>query len=459
MLSRESHAVSPMKTYINVRWFLFVLSVPLLVEIIRRFFLYDDILLLVGDVICVSYAVYLVIRCGFPFKNSIVLLIGVFMAITIWALFSLLIVHQNVVLFLIGMRPLFLSILFLLIGSIARKEFGAVLIRFIHNWLFFWLAVGLVVAALQLYLGAGHPINSLPGSEVALIADYTSGRFEEGLENIFRPSSMYLHPGKFGQITFFLAISLIVFIIRGQIVGPRAFWGAMLIGACLLIAGQRAALLFLLIGSGCATALPGSKVNFAKFIYFGGALVSAITLFYIFDVPFVVASLLFDRFISVFQDVFHRLDVNLVQSYLNIFERYWLMGDGPGSYSLGSAAYGGAIIYEIDPIFADAENSWLRIMAELGLIGAVLYMFFFFLVIKACFIIFWRYRFSEEGSLPLAVVIWSSSVVFWANTHDVLGSATTLSIGFAFVGLVLYSGQESPRSRGLALDSHRIFGF
>lgn len=64
-----------------------------------------------------------------------------------------------------------------------------------------------VVAVLQLILGPTHPINriheGLGADHLHGIGSYTVGNV--GIEWLFRPTSIFLHTGKFGQIAFILA--------------------------------------------------------------------------------------------------------------------------------------------------------------------------------------------------------------------------------------------------------------
>lgn len=151
------------------------------------------------------------------------------------------------------------------------------------------------------------------------------------------------------------------------------------------------------------------------------------------------------RAVSGFVDIPERFRANVFEPAWYVVNRFGLVGEGIGAFSLGSGPWGGMPLYEVVPV-GSAENSWLRIIAEQGVIGLGFQMVFWLGLLWASWAT-WR-RSTERrlacplGANELRVVVVFPGVVLavlllWANTHDVVGNVTVMSLALVLFGLPL----------------------
>ena len=301
-----------------------------------------------------------------------------------------------------------------------------------------------VVAVLQLILGPTHPINriheGLGADHRHGIGSYTVGNV--GIEWLFRPTSIFLHTGKFGQIAFILATYCLFF--RAGM-GPKALKtdARMLIELnVLLITGQRAAILGYVAALLLLHASPKTWVHLGlRALSLCAIGMGALSVLRGVNVG-TVAQLVGRRVWSGVTEIPSRFQRNLLEPLDVVVERFGSTGAGAGAFSLGSTQWGGMPLYDVIDV-GTAENSWLRILAELGWFGVLLFGAGIVALIWVGGRELMRRRDGLEGEELLRRHLLKLSVyqlvivALWANTHDVLGSATTMAILFGYAGILL----------------------
>lgn len=424
-----------------------VLSLPLLAEVVRKW-IYPS-----NGVIAGAEAVLLVVamlsaRVWLGARVRAVVALG--LASVSWALLSVMVGHNDPALGAVGLRGVAMPLVGLLIGVSVRRRLGTRgMPEAIYKFCGFWLLVMGVVAALQLWLGRGHWINdispALLADERMGIGDYTAGSL--AVEWLFRPTSIFLHTGKFGLVAYVLASYRLFYRSWAQ---PGALRWLLYTGLELLllvVTGQRAAVVLYLgalavIGlafAGGEEGLKGRLIGLSVFVVIGMSGIVLSTA----DDP--VALVVGGRILSAFPDAVYRVRDNLIVPLGVVLQEWLLMGEGAGAFSLGSAQFGGRPLYEAVAV-GTAENGWLRIVAEEGVVGAMLTAALFGLVASAAARGARRRGVSDSEALRESrgvlwwVVFAVISVAAWANTHDVLGNTTGMFFVFSFAGMAMGQG-------------------
>jgi hypothetical protein len=305
-------------------------------------------------------------------------------------------------------------------------------------------------------LGPDHPINRLPtdiaGDEAQGTGSYTVGVL--GLSWLFRPTSIFLHFGKYGQVAFVLA-TYSAFYRAGAIrVGTKWLSLWLLEVVVLVLSGQRAAMLLYAVALVVLFLFYGHRARIVAFMCFSALALATIDLAVPSDTRsgvIALARLVSLRVLSGFHDVPERLSNNVIQPIAYAAGRWAMVGEGLGAFSVGSSAFGGRPLYEAIPA-GTAENSWLRIMAEQGLPGLIAYA-----MTWGTLLLLALYRWSQwrgwsspgrgrdlGGCILLFVIFELVALASWANTHDVLGNVTTMAVAMGFVGVICLGFRRRP---------------
>ena len=422
-------------------------SLPLLAEVFRKYVLpSNDVIVVCDTLAALIAAVLFVLR---PSRRSTYIAVAAG-ALSAWGLVTVLFGHQDVTLGLVGLRAILVPA-FYLVGSVqlVRRLGGSATAVVLYRVVTFWLVVVGTVATLQLLGGRGHWLNYLPpelgGDERQGIGDYTFGEF--GVPELFRPASIFLHTGKFGAVVFVLAAYRLCHSTAARQRAGR--WAAqrLLELAVILASGQRAAVLGFVILCAVLWLRRAQKMRalVLSAVVAGVWVIAATPGARWQDWEPGVPQLMVSRAVSGFVDIPERFRDNLLQPVGYVVDRFGLTGDGIGAFSLGSAPWGGVPLYEVVPV-GNAENSWLRIIAEQGMIGLVLEAFFLVGLVWASWTA-WR-RSTEGrpgrcsgGNEPRLVLLCPGMILavllLWANTHDVLGNVTVMSLALALFGVPL----------------------
>ncbi|MEX2164529.1 MAG: hypothetical protein WD823_09835 [Sulfuricaulis sp.] len=422
-----------------------VLNLPLLAEVLRKYVIHSNVVFLVSEAVVVSCALAtLVVR---P-RKEVVLLIFWTVLLVGWALVSTLFGHQETMLGLVGVRAIIVPVSILIVSFyFVRSRGPGDVARVLYGVATFWLLGMATVAILQLMLGLTHPMNQfaegLGGDERAGIGDYTVENV--GVEGIFRPTSIFLHTGKFGQVAFILATYCLFYRAAVAAQGLRGILRSVGEFSVLVVTGQRAAILAYCVAFILLHISPVKLIRIipwlAVFLVLGVIAVDAR--------PEVAdaANLIGARVWSGVVDIPERFSGNFLEPYESVLEKFGLFGAGAGAFSLGSSQWGGRPLYDVINV-GIAENSWLRIWAEQGFFGVLLWgVLLGGLFVSAIRGSLWRRgQVGSEGRLERGLLHFNAfqivALSLWANTHDVLGSVTTMAVAFGYAGVLLVPRQR-----------------
>lgn len=317
----------------------------------------------------------------------------------------------------------------------------------IHKTFTIWLTVLGAVMLAQLVVGRDHWLNTIPeglGDDTSGIGDYTVG--EMAIEFLFRPTSIFLHTGKAGAVAFVLTSYRLFYGVATGMSFGRLARDVLLDLTVLLLSGQRAAMLGYALALLVSFLMRARQSVVVRLIWLSAyGVIATVVLAGVGSAiesdEMSLTKLIFARFTSGLADVPLRLADNVVAPASHVWEQYALVPAGAGAFSLGARAFGGQLLYEAVPI-GTAENSWLRLLAEEGVIGLVCGLLFWGgLLSYALFSAMTSKDVSEQGEplgkrLSLGAAFVLGILLFWANTHDILGNALVMSLSMVLLGVI-----------------------
>lgn len=391
------------------------MSSHLLSEVIRRFFLYSNLIYYTADAVLICVAIF-VSRLGvFNIDSRILLLFYLYVLI---GMMSLLVYQEHPGLILVGVRPILMGFCSYVIGyniyrycanaeALASTVFGV------------WLVIIITIAVIQIDAGVSSPINQLPddaGVEFGGRGDYSSK--VGSLDWLFRPTSIFMHTGRLGQYSFFLGLFFCLPVALKKSSAGEILLA--LVSICLIfVSGQRAALVFLCLSVLLAFIFSGTIKVVLKVL---------LLLFALWVVALVISSDLRDvvasRFISGFDEGLARIDEQGGVWYIG-FSRYVFLGQGLGFFSFGSQAFGGDTYYDYMSQFGGGgagENAWLAIEGETGLFGLLLYIMALAHIIKTSYKRVLRAAQVKDRVVHMAPMLFTLSMCGWGFTHVVFGN-------------------------------------
>jgi hypothetical protein len=354
--------------------------------------------------------------------------------------------HNNVKIFSVWILATYLPLFFLFVSSYfyaADAEAG----RWLYYSCTFWVFVMAVVAFLEVWLGLNHPINHLPHESMVAsvelrqgVGDYTvengSGDTSySGMEGIFRPTSIFLSNGKFGQALFALVLFRWIYLFKRS---RKLNWitlSTLLVDLLALgISGQRAAFVLLSIFAGVTMLVGVMKGNRRAIrMTIGAAAFGALGLSTLLVLKPGLADLVTGRYVSGFTDISERLVDNLITPSATIVHLFGLIGMGPGFFSLGAQNFGGVMMWQVLATNGNAESAWMRIVAELGIVGLALYLCYYGGLVRQAGIRALSKRTIAPESCLFAFV-WLIGMALWGITHDTFANAFGMAIGFGLCG-------------------------
>lgn len=417
---------------------LFVLNLPLLGELIRRYLLFSDMVFIVVDSVAII-TLFIIFLRGTKFIDLPNFFWILFYLFLMWGMVSTLFTHFDPVLAGIGARSYLMPFIFMGVSA-AYFSTNINAKNILYNTATIWVLIILVVAVMQLILGKQHPINIMPGSHdlESAIGDYTVSGKDLGLSYMFRPTSIFMHTGKFGQVLFTLVLYRWTTIIKRNEFNFITCFLMVLDLIAVIVSGQRSAFVFLLISS-MLILFSVNKINIQltkkSSVLFSAVIIIISTI--VFVVPSDLGMLIFERLGSGFTLIPDRLDTNLFSGIGNLFSTYPVIGEGLGFFTLGSARFGGAVLYDFIP--NASENAWFRIIAEVGVVGL-----FLFILLFSC-IALYAYRTIKlhTENTGLFTFYWLLSIGCWSFTHDIFSNVLLTVIGFSFSGEIFSYREKS----------------
>lgn len=426
-----------------------VISLPLLAEVIRKYVYPSNLVLPLAEILAVFVALALFQRL--PVNRATAVLGALIVASIAWGLLTIAFGHQDFALGMVGLRNFLVPCAFLVIGASLGNTFTSD--RFtglLHRVFTLWFVALALVAVFQLLVGRDHWLNAIPegmGDERGGIGDYTVG--EVGLDFLFRPTSIFLHTGKLGAVLFVLSSYRLCYAASSY--RRNTFWiGRVFDVVVLMVSGQRAAI----VGYGLVAVVVGLMRSGRRSL---AVVVMAVALGAIGLAIFgwVTASggsesigigaLIFMRTVSGVVDIPLRVADNVIAPLEYVLAHYALSPAGLGAFSFGSAQFGGQPLYEVVPI-GTAENAWLRLLAEQGLLGLVLAGAFWIALVFYSVMawrnarmvsVSWVHGKSDLTTLALCPALILAVLLLWANTHDVLGNVTVMSLFMVTFGAAM----------------------
>lgn len=426
---------------VSRNWILFIINLPLLAEVVRKYVHQrDSIFFGMAIIVLLSVLALFFIPKTRVFKSLPLEIWFTILAFYSWAFFNEVVNSHSLIVFFIGLGTMFLPVTYMLVSNIYFQQGEGAIYR-VFLCVNCWLALILTVALLQIFLGSDHPVTTY-GLGSTGVGDYSvGGRIVEGL---FRPTSIFTHTGKFGQALFCLVLFKWCYLVATK--KPiKWFWK---ISICLdilavVVSGQRANFLFLCVSTVLLLLYRASRKGGRTIArLFGYSLIGIVAIAMVSLQPDLMFSstsdLIFDRLLSVFYDIPHRLEGNFILPFSTVVDKYLIFGEGLGRFTLGAANYGGALVYKTVDMPGLGENSWIRMIAEVGVIGTALYLMILFQLLRLALRPVVSGRRQDNEVVALFFGIWLGSIMLWANTHDVFGNMIVTSLAFALGGGVLH---------------------
>lgn len=406
--------------------FFAAISGHLIAEVIRRFIWYSPLVYLFADVILIGSAIFLIAHNGIRVQLISLVLICLYV---FFGVLSLGIEGGSILLLIPGLRPLILALAMYAVNNIYFRKFDDAENSML-NILGLTTLFILLIAILQLFAGVDASINQLPAesdSEGGGRGDY--GAAGVYVENIFRPTSIFMHTGRLGQYSFVAAL-LPLMIVFSNKSSRRALFFTVIGLLLVVISGQRAAALFISFGA-LFVAVRAKQT----FLIFRLLLIVLILLFFSFLVDENIRQLLFGRLISGLFDASERILENS-NSSSEVLSQFFFHGKGIGFFSFGGNAFGGGIFYDYMRKFeaGNLENGWFRILGESGFGG--LFSFFAMLLIFLRRTMFRLKHTNVMDGLALhySALIMIVALSVWSLTHDVFANYLILIHLFMFLG-------------------------
>ena len=144
----------------NQWWLLFLLNVPLVQEVTRKYLIYSDLVFLGADTLVIGTAIALGLQGNLNFKNyppGFLLLSTLFIVLTS---FNYVDSGNHIGMYGIGLRATFLPLIYMLISARYVSAVGNGYER-IFLCVNIWILIIGAMALLQVFLGKDHPINSV----------------------------------------------------------------------------------------------------------------------------------------------------------------------------------------------------------------------------------------------------------------------------------------------------------
>ena len=426
---------------VSRNWILFIINLPLLAEVLRKYvYQRDSIFFAMATIVLLSVLALLFLQKSRVLNSLPLGIWAALFAFYSWAFINEVVANRALFTFLIGLGTMFLPVAYMLVSNVYFQQ-GEGAVHRVFLCVNFWLALILAAALLQIYLGRDHALTTY-GLGSTGIGDYSVGG--RTVEWLFRPTSIFTHTGKFGQALFCLVLFKWSYLAVTKSPINRV-WS---LSICLdvlavVVSGQRANFIFLGLSAGLLLLYKASREG-GRIIgrLFGYSVIGIVVIAMVWLVPGLMSSgtldLVFDRLLSGVYDIPHRLDDNFILPFSAVIDEYFIFGEGLGHFTLGAANYGGFLVYKTVDMPGLGENSWIRMIAEVGVIGTILYLTILFQLLRLAVRSVVSRRRQDNEVVALFFAIWLGSIMLWANTHDVFGNMIVTSLAFALGGGVLH---------------------
>ena len=420
-------------------WLLFLLNVPLLQEVTRKYFIYSDLVFLGADMLVIGTAIALGLQGKLNFKN----LPPAFLVLSAIFLFLTSVNHvvsgNHIGIYGIGLRATFLPLIYVLISARYVSAVGNGYER-IFLCVNVWILIIGTMALLQVFLGKDHPINSIWGTTALGIGDFTTREKGVLIPGMFRPTSIFTHTGKFGQVIFTLVLFKWCHLLFSKVKRSRLPYVFMLFDlAIIFTSGQRAALTFLVLAITMVTIIyvRQHRAILKKVLVPILIIIAGLSGAWIAKPDMAMA--VYDRFASVITAIPVRLEGNFWLPIKTMLEDYLFSGEGLGSFTFGSRLFGGTHVYKAIKMEGLGESSLIRLCGEVGVLVALTMAIAYLTIVARGFRICRTHKGTPFASGALFFSIWVICLMLWSNTADVFANSIVTTLGFALSGAILCS--------------------
>jgi len=433
-------------------WLLFILNLPLLQEVTRKYLVHSDLVFFGADLLVLGTALMIGLQRKLNLKAVPLLfwmLSGLFIVLTA---LTHVVNGNHIGLYGIGLRATFLPLIYLLISAryvSAGETNSERLLLCVTCWI---LIIG-TMALLQVALGKSHPINSVWGTTALGVGDFATKEKAVLIPGMFRPASIFTHTGKFGQVIFTLVLFRWCYLLFSQVKRSTLSYSLMLFDLVVIfVSGQRAALMFLVLAM-IIVALVYMRQHGAKVrnLLIPVAIIPAGLLGAWIAKPALVTAV-YERFASVINAVPTRLEGNLWLPIKTMLDSYLFTGEGLGYFTFGSRIFGGVQVFDAIKMQGLGESSLIRLSGEVGLVTAsMLVLAYLALAIRGmCVSIAGKGIGVASGALYFS--IWLICLMIWSNTADVFANSIVTSLGFALSGAVLTAVARKKSTPAMAYE-------
>ena len=406
-----------------------ILILPIIGELFRKYVLYSNVWLIVVDLILVL----IFIRTLSKFKPPAIFNYWVFF-VTIFTIHGLafsIIELREPYSIIFGLRTAFYPMVGFLVASSVNfdKDFTAKLMRVTLTLLLLISIFGLLQVSLDSrpWEAPIHWINYYPselnyGCPQACSMGYGGSPFDNAGAKYFgvtlyRPHSIFLHTGKFGQVVF--ALGAIVLLLAKDLSPKNKGIIIFIIIACNFVTSQRAALYSLLFFAILYIYLFS---NNRKNLTIGLLIIS----FFIIILDAKAIIFIVVRIFSIIPELPSRLE--LFYQANGLLDN-GLLGDGWGFFAPGSQFFGGGSFQ----LVYGGEGAWIIVAGELGIPISITLAISN--LIFGILIFFRSFSKSHDNYLSF----WTSFVILvlflWACTHNIFGSYLMMLYALIPIGL------------------------
>ncbi len=428
-------------------WLLFVINLPILQEVIRKYFLPSDLVFLSADALVVLTAITLLVRGKLSLNVVPRVFWGISLVFILWTALVHVFKGHHIGIYGVGLRATFLPLWYMLVSGhyVDRVDKGTTNIFVCVN---FWILAAGLMAFMQLALGKFHPINAVWGEVGVGIGDYGTGEQSILMPGLFRPTSIFTHTGKFGQAIFTLILFKWCFLAFCREKRNKILYLLMLFDlAAIFASGQRGAVVFLILAVGMIFVIysgrKGAKIS--KFLMVG--LVVALGLLAGMVANPQAGMAVFERFYSAIEAIPVRLMSNFVQPMGTLLVDYIAVGEGLGFFTFGSSLFGGTLVYRYIEMEGLGESSLIRMCGEVGLICTIMIVVAYLSIAKLAYKKYKAYTNTEHAAVCMYYIIWLICLMMWSNTADIFANSVVTSLGYSLAGAVFARSRRQQGNR------------
>jgi hypothetical protein len=407
----------------------FVINIYFLFEFVRRFFFQDSLmLLLLPEILITAFGLYkLVVKK--VYLDLPYVAVAFFVLVFIGMIASIFVAQISPLFLLLSLRG-FIVCAFAVVISLNPKRKQTI------NWFLFWNIVCLLVASAQIFLGPEHPFSRVASLKYGSIQVFNDAEYDYGSFFWFRPTSIFMHVGKYGQMSFALFC-----VFWGALVAnwkdKKFILGVVVAIANLLVSGQRSGVILAALVVLCTLfVLKRSAYKFSTFIFVVSLLLVLLFAFLPEGTGSKVGGSIYHRYLETSsEEIRSRANSQIVEGFRLIFDKYSFSGEGAGVLSIGAQRLNidpdvvqKSILEKAGTYDVVLEGSYIRMALESGAITMIFFIGFWLSIVVAGIV---RVRKSIRSYiLGLSIL----AAMIWAFTHDILGNTPVVSIllvGFA----------------------------